>query len=79
MKFPRFAMSAFAATVGIGLLAVSASYSPAAAGAFGPDYSWMGNRKYMDCLKYMGAFGPNYPGRDKTIAICKREYLPGGR
>ncbi len=79
MKSSRFALFAFAAIVGIASLAGSAHYSPAAAGAFGPDYGWMGNRKYMDCLKYVGAFGSAYPGREKNIAACKREYLPGGR
>jgi len=77
MKSSRFTLFAFAAIVGIGSLAGSAHYSPAA--AFGPDYGWMGNRKYMDCIKYVGAYGPDYAGRDKNIAACKRAYLPGGR
>ena len=33
----------------------------------------------MDCIKYVSAYGSNYPGRDKNIQACKREYLPGGR
>jgi len=76
MKSSRFALFAFAALVGIGTLAGSA---PAAAGWLGPDYGWMGNKKYMDCIKYVGAFRPDYPGRDKNIRACQREYLPGGR
>lgn len=79
MKSSRFALFAIAAIIGIGSLAGSGHYSPAAAGIFGPDYGWMGNRKYMDCIKYMGAYGPDYPGRDNNLRACKRAYLPGGR
>ena len=79
MKSSRFALFAFAALVGIGTLAGSAHYSPAAARGFGPDYGWMGNQKYMACIKYVGAYGADYPGRDKNIRSCQREYLPGGR
>ena len=79
MKSSRFALFAFAALVGIGTLAGSAHYAPAAAGGFGPDYGWMGNQKYMACIKYVGAYGADYPGRDKNIRSCQREYLPGGR
>ncbi|MBR1087208.1 hypothetical protein JQ621_06920 [Bradyrhizobium manausense] len=73
MKASRIVLSTFAATVA--LAALTASYSPASAGVFGPDYGWMGNKKYMDCLKYVGAFGADYPGRDKNIQACKRNYL----
>ena len=79
MKSSRLALLAFAAVVGLGSLIGSAHLTPAAAGVFGPDYGWMGNKKYMDCLKYVGAFGRDYPGRDNNIRACKREYLPGGR
>jgi hypothetical protein len=79
MKSSRFALFAFAVIVVIGSMAGSAQYSSAAAGRFGPDYGWMGNRKYMDCIKYVGAYGPDYPGRDKNIRACQKEYLPGGR
>jgi hypothetical protein len=79
MKSSRFALFAFAALVGIGTLAGSAQYSPVAARGFGPDYGWMGNQKYMACIKYVGAYGADYPGRDKNIRSCQREYLPGGR
>ena len=45
-----------------------------------PNYGWMGNKQYMDCLRYVGAMnGNNYPGRDDNIRACKRQYLPGGR
>jgi hypothetical protein len=73
MKRSRLALFAFAAVIAIASLA--GSYSPAAAGVFGADYGWMGNKKYMDCLKYVGAFGADYPGRDKNIEACKRNYL----
>ena len=33
----------------------------------------------MDCIRYVGAYGPDYPGRDKNIRACQKEYLPGGR
>ena len=76
MKTVRFAV--FATLVGLGSLLGSAHYSPASAG-FGSQYGWMGNKPYMDCLKYVGAFGADYPNRNKNIESCKRNYLPGGR
>jgi hypothetical protein len=72
MKATRIILSTFTAVAA--LAAVTAS-SPASAGVFGPDYGWMGNKQYMACLKYVGAFGANYPGRDKNIQSCKRNYL----
>jgi hypothetical protein len=78
MKLSRFALFAFAALVGISTLAGSAQYSPVAARGLGPDYGWMGNQKYMACIKYVGAYGADYPGRDKNIRACQKEYLPGG-
>lgn len=72
MKAARFAL--FAALVGLGSLLGSAHYSPAAAG-----YGWMGNEPYMACLKYVGAFGADYPNLKRNIETCKRNYLPGGR
>jgi hypothetical protein len=90
MKLSRFAAFTLAAVIGIASLGSSAhagiigDIAEAGIGAIkhkvaGPDYSWMGNRKYMDCIKYVGAYGPDYPGRDANIQSCKREYLPGGR
>jgi hypothetical protein len=78
MTSSRIALFALATVVAVGSLAGSAQFSPAAA-FFGSQYGWMGNKKYMDCIKYMGAFGPDYPGRDKNIKACQREYLPRGR
>ena len=71
MKLSRFALFAFAALVGIGTLAGSAQYSPIAARGFGPDYGWMGNQKYMACIKYVGAYGADYPGRDRISGLAR--------
>jgi hypothetical protein len=46
MKSSRIAVLAFAAIVGLGALANSA---PASA----TDWSWLGNKPYVDCLKLM--------------------------
>ena len=79
MTSSRLALFVLAAAVAVGSLVGSAQLTPAAAWGLGSNYSWMGNKKYMDCLRYVGAFGADYPGRDKNIGACKREYLPGGR
>lgn len=76
MRTARLAL--FAALVGLGSLLGSAHYSPAAAG-FGSQHGSMGNKPYMNCLKYVGAFGADYPNRNNNIETCKRNYLPGGR
>jgi len=76
MKTARFAL--FAALIGLGSLLGTALSSPAAAG-IGSQYGWMGNKPYMDCLKYVGAFGADYPNRNRNIETCKHNYLPGGR
>ncbi|TYO64333.1 hypothetical protein FXV83_23570 [Bradyrhizobium hipponense] len=76
MKTARLAL--FAALIGFGSLLGSADYSPAAAG-WGSQYAWMGNKPYMACLKYVGAFGSDYPNRNRNIETCKQNYLPGGR
>jgi hypothetical protein len=70
MKSSRFALLAFAALVGIGTLAGSAQYSPAAARGFGPDYGWMGNQKYMACIKYVGAYGADYPDGTRISGLA---------
>jgi hypothetical protein len=76
IKTARIAV--FTVLVGAGALLGSAQYSPAVAGWFGPDYGWMGNTKYMECLKYVGALsGKSYPGLDQNIQACKRNYLHG--
>ena len=51
MKSSRMSLLAFAATVGLGMLAGSA---PASA----TDWSWLSNKPYTDCLKlfYSGDF-----------------------
>jgi hypothetical protein len=72
MKLSRFAAFTLAAVIGIASLGSSAhagiigDIAEAGIGAIkhkvaGPDYSWMGNRKYMDCIKYVGAYGPDHP------------------
>jgi hypothetical protein len=77
MKILRTALSV--AVIGFCLLAGSAQFSPAAA-LFGTQFGWMGNEKYMACLKYVGAFNASdYPGKDKNIRYCQRTYLPDGR
>jgi hypothetical protein len=73
MKASRIALFTFAAAVALATL--TGSYSPASAGVFGADYGWMGNKPYMACLKYVGAFGADYPGRGQNIENCKRSYL----
>jgi hypothetical protein len=86
MKFSRLAAFTLAAAIGISALGPSAhagflgDIAEAGVGAIkrkvaGPDYSWMGNRQYMDCIKYVGAYGPDYPGRDQNIRACQRQYL----
>jgi hypothetical protein len=80
MKSSRLALVALATIVAIGSLAASGHYAPAAAGGLGPNYGWMGNQKYMECLKYVGALsGNDYPGRDNNIRACKKNYIPGGQ
>ena len=78
MKSSRFALFAFAVIVVIGSIAGSAQYSSAAAGRFGPDYGWIENESTWT-VSNVGAHGPDYPGRDKNIRACQKEYLPGGR
>ena len=86
MKLSRFTAFAIAAFIGISALGTSAhagflgDLAGVGVGAIkrkvaGPDYGWMGNRQYMDCLKYVGAFGSNYPGRDQSIRNCQRQHL----
>ena len=74
MKASRIALFTFATAVALATL--TGSYSSASAGGFASQYAWMGNEPYVACLKLVGAFRADYPGRDKNIDNCKRTYRP---
>ena len=63
---------AFAALIGIRTLAGSAQYSPVAARGFGPDYGWMGNQKYMACIKYVAPMVRTTPGGTRISGPARR-------
>jgi hypothetical protein len=80
MKLSRVFAFALAASIGFASLGAPA---PAQAGALGhllgkamglPDYSVFGNKGYMSCIKFVGAFSKDYPGRDANIRNCKRTH-----
>jgi hypothetical protein len=83
MKLSHLAAFALAITIGVTSLGSSAH-----AGAFGrlvgkalglPDFSWTGNKPYMDCLRFVGGMSSsNYPGKDENIRNCQRNHLPNG-
>ena len=74
MKSSRIAVIAFAALVGLGTLAGSA---PASA----TDWSWLGNKPYVDCLKLMQSMshGGGIWGSVKTGAQQAQGYDNGRR
>ena len=84
----RSCIVAFALAVVIGITTLSSSaYAGGTLGdligrtmgkAMGmPDYSYLGNQKYKECVAYVGGFNSNfnYPGKNENIRKCQRMHL----
>lgn len=79
MKSSRFALFVLATIIGLGALSAS---KPAAA----TDWSWLGNKPYIDCINQAnffagwGGIGKTYTGAEKAARYdiarrkCNRKY-----
>lgn len=86
MKRSCIATFALAAVIGIATLSSSAHAGGLLGDLVGrtmgkamgvPDYSYLSNQKYKDCVSYVGGFNSNfnYPGKEANIRKCQRMHL----